>query len=81
MYAEESLTLLFNANLDFKKHKEKGIRVEEFGELLMTSGLVLNNSVVWLSFHSFYDFGYLLKILTGNLLPDDPREFYDIQVL
>ena len=32
---------------------------------------------LWLSFHSFYDFGYLLKILTGNLLPLCPQEFHD----
>lgn len=75
MYADESLCLLLDANLDFKKHREKGIRVEDFGELLMTSGLVLNNKVVWISFHSFYDFGYLLRILTGNALASDPKEF------
>lgn len=78
MYAEESLCLLLNANLDFKKHREKGIRDDDFGELLITSGLVLCSNVVWLSFHSFYDFGYLLKILSGNPLPRNSAEFHEV---
>jgi hypothetical protein len=41
-----------------------GIDVDEFGELLMTSGLVLNDDIKWISFHSGYDFGYLVKLLT-----------------
>jgi hypothetical protein len=38
--------------------------VFRFGELMMTSGLVLMDNVRWISFHSGYDFGYLLKLLT-----------------
>lgn len=35
----------------------------------MTSGLVLLPNVTWLSFHSGYDFGYLIKLLTSTNLP------------
>lgn len=35
----------------------------------MTSGLVLLPNVTWLSFHSGYDFGYLIKLLTCSNLP------------
>jgi hypothetical protein len=41
-----------------------GIDVQRFGELLMSSGLVLMDNVKWISFHSGYDFGYLMKVLT-----------------
>ncbi|KAG5860509.1 mRNA deadenylase subunit [Encephalitozoon hellem] len=76
MYAQESIDLLIQARIDFKEHERRGIRVEEFGEVLMTSGLVMSPDVVWVSFHSAYDFGYLIKILTCNPLPEREEDFY-----
>ena len=78
MYAQDSIELLQNSGIQFKKHKEEGIDVFEFAELLMTSGVVLNDNVKYLSFHSGYDFGYLLKILTWTDLPSDEAEFFDL---
>jgi len=60
MYAQDSIDLLAKSGIDFKEHDAKGIDVQEFGELLMTSGIVLNEDVRWISFHSGYDYGYLL---------------------
>lgn len=48
----------------------------EFGELLISSGLVLLDDVKWISFHSGYDFGYLLKVLTCKPLAADEAEFF-----
>ncbi|CAD26391.1 SIMILAR TO CCR4-ASSOCIATED FACTOR 1 [Encephalitozoon cuniculi GB-M1] len=76
MYAQESIDLLIQARIDFKEHERRGIKVEEFGEVLMTSGLVMSEDVVWVSFHSAYDFGYLIKILTCNPLPEREEDFY-----
>lgn len=56
-------------------HQRKGIDLQDFGELLMTSGLVLLPNVTWLSFHSGYDFGYLIKLLTCSNLPAQARVF------
>ncbi|XP_012572540.1 probable CCR4-associated factor 1 homolog 11 [Cicer arietinum] len=46
-----------------------------FGEMLIMSGLVFNKSVVWVTFHSAYDFGYLVKALTRQNLPDKLEDF------
>jgi CCR4-NOT transcription complex subunit 7/8 len=76
MYAPESIELLKNSGIDFKRNQEDGIDVEYFGELLVTSGLVLFPTVKWVSFHSGYDFGYLLRILTCEPLPATENDFF-----
>merc|ERR1711941_225383 len=57
---------------------DEGIPVDVFGEMLMTSGVVLNEDVRWLSFHSGYDFGYLLKVLSCDSMPADEETFFDL---
>ncbi|GMK57880.1 hypothetical protein CspeluHIS016_0407140 [Cutaneotrichosporon spelunceum] len=81
MYAPESIELLKNSGIDFKRNEEDGIDVEYFGELLVTSGLVLFPNVKWVSFHSGYDFGYLLRILTCEPLPAAEQDFFDLLFL
>lgn len=75
-YAQESIDLLTNSGLDFAQHEARGIDVRDFGELVMTSGLVLMPEVRWISFHSSYDFGYFLKVLTCNPLPAEEADFF-----
>jgi len=78
MYAADSIELLTRSGIDFERHQQMGIDVGEFGELLMTSGLVLNDSVRWITFHSLYDFGYLIKLLTCEALPAEEVEFTEL---
>ncbi|XP_054269291.1 CCR4-NOT transcription complex subunit 7 [Macrosteles quadrilineatus] len=78
MYAQDSIDLLQNSGIQFKKHEEDGIDPFEFAALLMTSGVVLMDNIKWLSFHSGYDFGYLLKLLTDSNLPQDEGEFFEL---
>mmetsp|Transcript_31153 Transcript_31153/g.43341 ORF Transcript_31153/g.43341 Transcript_31153/m.43341 type:complete len:310 (-) Transcript_31153:140-1069(-) len=78
MYAQDSIDLLTKSGLNFKLHEEKGINVNEFGALLITSGLVLTDDVCWISFHGGYDYGYLLKVLTNNRLPEKESEFFEL---
>mmetsp|Transcript_9110 Transcript_9110/g.27409 ORF Transcript_9110/g.27409 Transcript_9110/m.27409 type:complete len:328 (-) Transcript_9110:116-1099(-) len=77
-YAQESINLLTESGIDFDRFERDGIDVEHFGELLISSGVVLNDSVKWISFHSCYDFAYLLKALTCESLPEDRRSFLDL---
>jgi len=78
MYAEDSIQLLKESGIDFGRHAEEGIDVQRFGELIMTSGLVLRDEVKWVSFHSGYDFGYLIKMLTCQTLPAEESGFFEL---
>jgi CCR4-NOT transcription complex subunit 7/8 len=75
MYAEDSINLLKRSGINFDKCETDGIDVMEFGELLVASGLVLMEDVTWLSFQGYMDFGYLLKILTCQALPESEAGF------
>ncbi|KAI5660413.1 hypothetical protein M9H77_29206 [Catharanthus roseus] len=78
VFANDSIELLRQSGIDFKKNNEKGIDAKHFGELLMSSGIVLNDNVYWVTFHSGYDFGYLLKLLTCQNLPDTQSGFFEL---
>ena len=78
MYSQESIDMLQKAGVDFAKCEENGIDPKVFGSLLITSGLVLDPDVSWLSFHSGYDFGYLVKIMACKALPSDEEEYLKV---
>ncbi|ELP88155.1 CCR4-NOT transcription complex subunit, putative [Entamoeba invadens IP1] len=69
--SSESIQLLQKAGINFSEFKKSGILPEDFGEAIMGSGLVLNENTHWLTFHSGYDFGYFLKLLTCEKLPSN----------
>lgn len=50
MYAQDSIELLKQSGIDFAQNEARGIDVHKFGELLMSSGIVLNEDVssAWL---------------------------------
>ncbi|KAL5569056.1 hypothetical protein UlMin_025631 [Ulmus minor] len=78
VFSNDSIELLRQSGIDFVKNNEKGIDAKRFDELLMSSGIVLNDSVHWVTFHSGYDFGYLLKLLTCQNLPDTQAGFFNL---
>lgn len=77
-YAKDSIGLLIQSGIQFKKHKEEGIDPNEFAQLCTVSGIVLSDSVRWLVFHGGFDFGYLLKLLTGQDRPEKESEFHKL---
>ena len=77
MYAQESIDLLSKSGIQFPKHLECGIDPLNFAELLTSSGVVLMDDITWISFHSSYDFAYLIKMLTSRDLPNTEAEFLE----
>merc|ERR1712066_283412 len=79
MYAEDSINLLKEAGIPFKKLEEKGIDRQNFAELFITSGICLNNKVNWITFHAGYDFAYMLKLMRNDAqLPESEEKFFEL---
>ena len=78
MFAQDSIDLLVHSGISFQDHATHGIDPQLFGELLMVSGLILDDRVKWVSFHSGYDFAYLLNLLTTVDMPADEKSFFEL---
>lgn len=78
MYAQDSIDMLTQAGIQFKRHEEEGIDMTDFAELLTSSGLVLREEISWITFASGYDFGYLMRVLTCQKLPEEESDFFDL---
>ncbi len=78
LHASDSVQFLQNCGIDFGKHFTDGIDPALFGELLMSSGIVLSEEVRWIAFQGKYDFGYLIKILSCDALPPTQELFFDL---
>ena len=78
-YAQDSIDMLSNsAGIDFSRSLDNGIDQQEFGELLISSGLVLLDDITWITFTGGYDLGYLLKTMTSVPLPPADSEFFEL---
>ncbi|KAG8087549.1 hypothetical protein GUJ93_ZPchr0010g7801 [Zizania palustris] len=71
----DSIDLLRKSGIDFDRFLAEGADPFRFTELLMSSGVVLNADVQWITFHSGFDFGYLIRLLTGLDLPNTLSDF------
>ena len=92
MYNSDAIELLLQSGISFEKFKNDGINPFDFSQLVYTSGLVMNDKITYITFHSVYDFAYLVKMLTCKFIPESlddykkqlitlfPR-FYDIKCI
>jgi CCR4-NOT transcription complex subunit 7/8 len=76
--AEDAYNLLVDSGINFSEHQKRGIDPNVFAEYFIASGLVLTENVKWICFHGGFDFAYLVKLLTGEKLPEDEREFHKL---
>ena len=74
--ATTSINLLQNCGIDFNRLKRQGIQPLYFAEKVTQSGLVLNDKIHWICFHGCYDFGYFLKLMMNEVLPNNRETFF-----
>ena len=43
---------------------------------MMVSGLICNPDIHWIVFHGSFDFGYFMKLVSGDNLPQTVPEFF-----
>ena len=75
MCSGDSIDFLERNGLDFDAHEHEGIDTYTFAALLVSSGLVCDEDVHWISFHSGYDFAYLVKSMLVEPLPSEEAEY------
>ncbi|KAL6005386.1 hypothetical protein ACLOJK_005953 [Asimina triloba] len=79
--APDSMELLMKTDINFAMNYYYGIDPARFGRLMVSSGLVMNESVRWITFHGVYDFAYLVKAIRGGEdLPVDVDDFLSLVV-
>lgn len=74
----DSLELLRGQGIDFSKLQRDGIHPSMLSYELKVSGLLYNKNLVYICFHGFCDFGYLVKAVTMLDLPESKKEFNDV---
>mmetsp|Transcript_62508 Transcript_62508/g.161010 ORF Transcript_62508/g.161010 Transcript_62508/m.161010 type:complete len:459 (+) Transcript_62508:95-1471(+) len=77
-----SVELLRGAGVDFARHATEGIDIAKFSQLLKDSPLFAQQyggMPLWVTFSGVYDFGFLLKTLTGGrALPLEESAFEEL---
>lgn len=74
-HAPDSIAMLKEAGINFEELAEKGIDPFHFADEMMSSGMVLNEDIHWITFHGAFDFAYFIKVLSNNKLPSTLEKF------
>lgn len=75
-HAKDSINLLKEAGIDFDQLNARGIQETRLADLLLSSGLILNDDTHWITFHGAFDFGYLIRVISNNKLPPTLDKFH-----
>ncbi|EAY12188.1 CAF1 family ribonuclease containing protein [Trichomonas vaginalis G3] len=78
MQSLDSINLLYQSGIDFQRFAEDGIDLNDFIPIFFSSGLVMNEHVIWITFAASYDIAYLVKLVTADTLPKTSREFDNV---
>lgn len=75
LHSHDSIAMLKEAGINFELLAERGIDPILFADGLLSSGLILNEDINWITFHGAFDFAYLIKVLSNVLLPANLDKF------
>lgn len=77
LHTQASVTFLSAAGLDFPRHAAEGIDPAVIGRRIASSQLVGRSGCQprWVTFAGWYDFGYMIRLLTGWNLPVTLSEY------
>ena len=75
MYAQDSIDMLTQAGIRFKRHEEDGIDPQQFAELIISSGLILCDEITWITFgrYSISHTAYSIPHTTVHHIIDNSR--------
>ncbi|KAL0910614.1 hypothetical protein M5K25_021614 [Dendrobium thyrsiflorum] len=76
IFDRSSIELIRRSGMDLEKNHRFGFTANRFSEQFISSGVVQNDSVQWITFNSSFDFGNLLKMLTCRDLPESREDFF-----
>lgn len=75
LHSKDSIEMLQNCGIDFEKNLKEGIDPLLLGDYILTSGLMLNSEINWITYQGLYDFAYLMKIVTNQNLSSSSDQF------
>jgi len=76
VYSKSALDFLSTtANFSLEQHRTQGINFDTFVEHLSVSGLLSDPRISWIVHRGSFDFGFVIRSLTGSFLPKSEDEF------
>lgn len=78
MYNEDHMKLLTQSSaLNLSFHLTQGIKHVNFAELMIESGLLLDDSIKWIFYNAGYDLTFCIRLFINSIFPDDDKMFYE----
>jgi len=77
MFSEDNVQKL-KKTISFELLEDKGIDRDCLGERLISSGLLLNKNIYWLSYQSGHNYATMLQLLRANMIPYDENDFFKL---
>ncbi|EZG70666.1 CAF1 family ribonuclease [Gregarina niphandrodes] len=72
---QETMDTLISQGYDAAKAALHGIEANDFAEAMLTSELVTNEDIRWITYHGSYDLGFVYRALTTSQLPETRDEY------